>query len=576
MASSEEQESIKYSGAPRVSPDGREVFSFHLFRYLSAWLDTTGCRRVMVTIGFDDGQADLGAYRVDRGGVQAVKTGWTHGDLRDAWRYGSGRLVWEGPDGESIAFDVVAIPDGEEGPAAKKGSPAMLGFAMVQRAEGLDDEELAGLARAASEAIRVGRRNGVRLFFDEREDLRVKPLLYALMDRLPEWTGCDLSAAVLLTHDLDAITLEAAEGQRFTVLAERIFFEDQKTEEAIRLVGMAPETGRDSNSVLSDAFRRFQKDPDAGFFLYRRGDGPGAAWKYGGHSEELQRWYEVEGRPQGETTLLLPLVHQTRGDRDFLGFLSLAWKESFEIPPSVQQMLRGLGEQIGRLLSQSSLFSMSVRKMWVHHRVRQVIEEAIAGSRTGTEALEETIGKVSDLVAEHVGVPSFAIGYLRKSGDSRKLRYVHPQGWTHYDDLELAVDVDGEECVDSGVSALAVRLKRPVVLAGGYREGDSQEFKNFLWVDEETGRLIDARSPQWSVEELQERFRPLADYYKPARKSAYATLAYPMVFSKALEGVLTVEVDKGTDWFWWTGFGGHLFWQVVAREVALAVSVLGK
>jgi hypothetical protein len=61
----------------------------------------------------------------------------------------------------------------------------------------------------------------------------------------------------------------------------------------------------------------------------------------------------------------------------------------------------------------------------------------------------------------------------------------------------------------------------------------------------------------------------------PARDRAYATLAYPIMFDRQPLGVLAVEVDKSTDWLWWTGFGGHLFWQLVASELSSAFYQLG-
>ena len=189
--------------------------------------------------------------------------------------------------------------------------------------------------------------------------------------------------------------------------------------------------------------------------------------------------------------------------------------------------------------------------------------------------IEKLIESVSKLVAEHVDVPSFALGYLVDDKKDRTIRYVHPHGWTRFDDLDLEIDVADDERVDSGISALAVRLNRPVVLAGGHGEGEELAFKNHLWVDEVAGRLFDARAVGKSIEELRAHCRPLRDYYKPARETAYATLAYPMTFSDSLAGVLTIEVEKATDWLWWTGFGGNLFWDMIAREMAMGLCWLG-
>jgi len=117
-----------------------------------------------------------------------------------------------------------------------------------------------------------------------------------------------------------------------------------------------------------------------------------------------------------------------------------------------------------------------------------------------------------------------------------------------------------------------VRLNRPLVLSGGYGSGDAQNFKNALFVHEEWGKVVDVRSPGV---ELADDWVALSDYYKPARDAAYATLAYPITFGGAPIGVVSVEVDRHTHWLWWTGFGGHLFWQLVAAELAHAFWTLG-
>ncbi len=133
--------------------------------------------------------------------------------------------------------------------------------------------------------------------------------------------------------------------------------------------------------------------------------------------------------------------------------------------------------------------------------------------------------------------------------------------------IVMRVDVPAAQRTDSGVSSLAVRLNRTLVLAGGYGEGDDFGFKNSLFVHEESGRLEDVRRGKLA-DVGNEQWVALSDYYKPARQHAYATLAYPITFAGDVLGVLTIEVDKDTDWLWWTGFGGHLFWQLFASELA--------
>ncbi len=563
-------EPIRYAGPPEITEAGRQVFSFHLYRYLSPWLREMGCERVMVTVGFADSQASLGAYRIEATGGYSVTTGWTHRDLEDAWRFGNGRLRWEGQEGAAIVFEVVAIFDENESD--------LLGFAMVRRSDELGPAAFERLAEYASEAIRVARRNSVRLFFDEEKEQPVKSLLYALMDRLPEWTGCDHSAAVLLTHNLDAMTMELA-GGFFNVLAERIYFENQQGEKGDRLVGMAVETGAEKASILHDALERHRSQPGERFLVYERTKSKsesGEDWRFHGNDKALQGWHGLEDRPPEQGVVLIPLVHQERGESDLLGFLSLAWTMDCQLATSTEALIREVGRELAGVLRRSALYTMSVRKMWVIRKVGDEIENYITASEEGSREIEAAIQRISDLVAEHVDVPSFAIGYLIGEEGKRELRYAHPHGWSHFENLELAVDVDADERVDSGISALAIRLKRPVVLAGGHGTGADQEFKNFLWVDEEAGEIFDTRSGRTSAGEIEGQCIRLRDYYKPARETAYACLAYPILFADTALGVLTVEVEKTTDWLWWTGFGGHLFWEMVTREMARGLYWLQK
>ena len=553
-----------------VTEQGREVFGFHLHRYLANWLRETGCRSVMVILGFDGSAADLGAYRIDLSRAQPVQAGWTFSDLEDAWRFGNGRLLWEHPDGSSLGFDVVPILDHQDEDG--QGGCDVLGFVTVSEDEALTAEEIRHFSEQAAEAIRVARRNGVRLFFDELGDLPVKSLLYATMARLPEWIGCDHSAAVVVTHDLDAVTLEDTLGGEFSVLAERLFVGDgtEELRRRDRLVGMAITAGDDETTLLADALRRHREDPGRRLLMYCRDDDE-ATWRAAGDDRELKGWHELADRARAGSLVLVPLVHQSRGDRDLLGFLAISWQARFRLPPSAPAIFEELADDLARLLRRSPLYTLSVRKMWVVNQVQHLVEEAIRGADADEAPLQDLIGKVSQLVADYVDIPSFAIGYLVSDEKPRTMRYVHAHGWSRFDRLDLQVDVAQEEEVDSGISALALRLERPVVLAGGYGEGEAQSFKNYLWVDEQRGQLVDARTIEAGSDVLASRGRPLREYYKPARETAYATLAYPMSFAGRVMGVLTVEVERHTDWLWWTGFGGHLFWEMIAREVAMGI-----
>jgi hypothetical protein len=269
------------------------------------------------------------------------------------------------------------------------------------------------------------------------------------------------------------------------------------------------------------------------------------------------------------------------GGCELLGFLVLVSRSRRPIAGSTASLFAELGEKLTALLRYSPLYTLNARKLWVLAQTRVALEAAVADAEhTRAARVERLIGEVTSRIVRHVEVPSLAIAYLREEqdeqgGSRRLLRYAHPHGWTRFEQLSLPVDVEPAERLDSGVSSLAVRINRPLVLAGGHGEGENFAFKNYLYVHEDSGVVIDARSPQArGVEDSPEWVR-LSDYYKPARATAYATLAFPISFGGRALGVLTVEVERDTNWLWWTGFGARLFWDLFANELAYAFHALG-
>lgn len=556
-------------GLPEVSLAGEEVFAYHLFRYLAPWLREAGLEKIVIALGFPRSSARLGVYHVGLHGAKRLQQVWDYQDLEDAWRFNQGRIHWESGDGSSVTFLVEPLVENHH-KECDPGRESLVGFVLFREDLLNQSLNLEKLQTFACEAINIARRNGVRLFFDENRDLALKDLLYHLMDRLPEWTGCDHSAALLLTHDLDAITMEVGATIRLNVLAERIFFEE-KDEKVPRLVGMTalPKAG----GLLGELLERQTNKPDREFFAFQRDDdGTWQGSTEGGLGH--QDWYQISGRPKEEMVYFLPLVHREYGERDLLGFLSLSFRIHCDPGPCARSLFREIGSELARHLRRSVLYTMSVRKMWVVRKIHEAAEEAILGGFP--RGLEGFIEEISELVSSYVEVPSFALGFLTGEPGARRLRYVNPKGWSRYDSLELPVDVAPHERSDSGVSMLAIRLKRPVVLAGGHGTGEELEFRNYLWVNEERGEIVDARSEGVSMDYLEKNCERLQKYYRPARETAYATLAYPVVYGTTPLGVLTVEVEKSTDWIWWTGFGGHLFWDMIVRELSTAFYFWGR
>ncbi len=572
---SQQPSTIRSSGAPRMTDGGNEVMAFHLHRFLAGWLDLHRLERLWVTLGFEHTACESTTFEVSHHESAQCRTGWTFEDLCQTSRRGSGRLYLEeaGQPGGPVILDVLPLLD-----RPAQGGPArvVMGFALLPQLESFDAEAIASLQLHLCEAIAAARRNAMRLFFDEHKASDLKSMLYAFMAHLPEWTGCDYAASTILTSTLETMTLEDASSPRFSVLSERLFFEpDERHDE--RLVGMSISLEEGTHSVLAAAFRQQRQDVELPYQIFVRDPDDLSRWAaQDGSARACAPFHAVASREDEAMYVLVPLVARDGEDVELLGFVCLTYRARAELSSGIGQLLAELGDHLGPLLRFSSLYALSARKLWILRRLRRAAERAIADAPHTPDALDRLIGEASALIAGHVEVPSFAIGAITRGPDnSRQLRYVHPHGWTSCSKLDLPVDVPESHRLDSGVSSLAVRLNRPLVLAGGHGAGDGLRFKNALCVHEATGRVIDARSvPRDQLPESQGWAR-LSRYYKSIRPYTYATLAYPITFCDEPIGVVSIEVEKSTNWLWWTGFGGHLFWQLVASELATAFYALG-
>lgn len=568
-----DSQEIPTMGAPTMTESGLEVYGFHLRRYLSDWLDDFGLERMFATVGFEQSRCESVTFEVRSDLSDIASVGWDFGDLCHAYRSGDGRLRVEQRSevAEPRTYEVLPILDR---PATGGAPRVILGFLLLpELGESLPDG-VSEMQEEAGEAVRAARRNGVRMFFDEEESRPIKPVIYQLMDHLPEWFGCDHSASLLMTSTLETMALEASTHGRLDVLAERLFREDPG-DQLDRLVGMSVLLDNPGADLLQDVVSRQLEDPELPYQMYERNaDGQ---WCRLGESEVVAGdVHRVEDRPREGMYVFVPLKVTEANATELLGFLCLGYHDRAELSSSSGEILANLGERLSSMLRYSPLYTLSARKLWILRRTRDLTEEAMQSEADRDEALGELIDGVSSLIAHQGAVPSFSIGYLigDEADQGRSLRYVHPHGWTHYEELTLPVDVPPEERPGSGVSALAVRLNRPLVLAGGHGEGDDQTFKNYLYVREETSDVVDARRSDAEDIDLEE-WTLLSDYYKPARWRAYATLAYPIAFGGEVLGVLTVEVEKETDWVWWTGFGGQLFWEMLADELGTAFWSIG-
>jgi len=576
---SEDSEEIRTVGTPSITEEGADVFAFHFNRFLSDWLEGREIERLYATIGFEGSSFQGVTFELAPPRGERVDVGWEFSDLCHAYRSGDGRLRVEQrrDTGDPRVYDVVPLL---ERPSTGGERRVIAGFVLLP-AEGEHLAESVDVLRdKAGEALRAAKRNGVRLFFDDREARPVKSILYEMFDHLPEWFGVDHSASLLMTSTLETMALEASRHGRLDVLAERLYFEEPDGERFDRLVGLSVLLGGEGAELLEEVVERQFEEPDRSYQVYRRG-GDGTFRAADGRAAERRGtngegpgsgdFHRLEARPDLEQYVFVPLKIEERYETELLGFLCLGYREAVERSAADGELLATLGRRLSSTLRYSPLYTLGAQKLWMLRRTRALVEEYVADE---TRDLEDLIEGVSSLIDHQGAVPSFAVGYVEEGTEERILRYVHPHGWTHFDELTLPVDVSPGERAGSGVSALAVRLDRPFVLAGGRGSGEGLEFKNHLRVHESSGEVVDARSPRAETMEFSEGWRRLQDYYKPARWRAYATLSHPISFGGEVLGVLTVEVDQATDWVWWTGFGGQLFWEMLADELAVAFSAM--
>ncbi|MFB6263093.1 MAG: hypothetical protein ABEL76_05630 [Bradymonadaceae bacterium] len=568
----DDSEGIQTVGPPVMTDDGLELFSFHLRRFLAS-VSQPPSRPLYVTVGLEGSECRSATFEVGVDDCQPVAVEWTFEDLCHAYRYSDGRLCIEGRDEyEQTVYEVVPLLDR---PVTGGAPRVVLGY-VVYRQGSENGDDVDGCTEQIAEALRCARRNAIRMFFDEEATGSIKQRLYELMGHFPEWFGCDHSASLLMTSTLETMALDDSEHGRLDIVAERLFLED--TSATNRLVGMSVLPGDESSGVLGAVVRRQRADPDLPYQVYERvaGDGWCAVDEQGDCHADFHR---LDDRRDAQMYVFLPLTRsREEGAVELLGFLCLGFRNRVALSSSVGETLASLRRRLSAELKYSPLFTLGARKLRVLQRTRQLTAEALADrAEAENDDPSGVIERITTLVAHRVDVPSFGIGYVdRTEAGGWYLRYPHPHGWTHYDDLDLPIDVDPEERRNSGVSALAVRIDRPCILAGGHGSGAELNFKNHLYVDESQDAIVDARHPEADQLDTSEGdWRPLRDYYKPARHRAYATLAYPISFAGDVLGVLTVEVDEDTSWAWWTGFGGQLFWETLADELASAFHALG-
>ncbi len=530
---------------PAYTPSGREILSFHLHRFLAAWMAQAHVEQVYIALGFPGSTMPDALIEVTAGAAKFVDLAWGFKDVEAAV---ASDCRWLNND--ALEKSLAIVPLTEVG----QGGEVTIGFALV--ASALDSSQLDELRTHARSAIQASHRNAIRIFFDETPNHDIKRFLYLMMEHLPEWSGCDGSAAVILSDSLDAMRLLTRESN-FVVMAERLY-----TESDDRLVGMG--LTAEPGTLLGEALEGQRAGTKRIFHRYVM-NGAGK-WESGEAEHES---FHAAGRDEA-MMVLVPLVSQEGDEREHLGWLSLCWKKPVRLASSTLECFAVLADRLASGLRHSPLYTLSARKMWILRSVRNACERAISGAGSPAQRRSGLVHEVVDLVQSNTGVPSFGLGHVIRRGAAQKrsLKFETSYGWSAFSEIEMPIDVDAAATDDSGVSTLAVRLNQTMVLAGRSAE---KGFKNYLWVDESAKRIADSRTPEGS-QALEDgaHWRRLSAYYKPARDQAYGTLAHPVSFAGEVLGVIALEVDRNTPWYWWSGYGGQLFWELMAGDIAFA------
>ena len=86
------------NGPPRFTAGGREILSFHLHRFLAAWMAQIRVPRVYVAVGFHGSSMPHGLIEVTHNGASFVEKPWGFDDAVAAWSAGG---HWHNVEGEA-------------------------------------------------------------------------------------------------------------------------------------------------------------------------------------------------------------------------------------------------------------------------------------------------------------------------------------------------------------------------------------------------------------------------------------------------------------------------------------------
>lgn len=385
-----------------------------------------------------------------------------------------------------------------------------------------------------------------------------REILYSLLAEMPGLLGVDHSAALLLP---DRSVGCAGPAPDYVVMAELMFLAEGDTRRPEHLVGLRIPCSEGTGGLVEATLRSHRERPETPYHLYIP-EGDGSHWRDLGLEQDPFPYFTTSvTRAREQMLLMLPL--QVGG---VLGFLALNWRDTAPIGAASTEVLRALREGLGTLLSRSGLFQVP------RERVAALgLFAALPVSTTRAELAAQCARPL----AGALGASEVVIGLVEPRDDGETLAV---RGSTSGIDL----DEPGEYNLASALTlaALAIRMRRPLVLAGGHPApglGAVTQWSNALMVNERLGLVRDHRmSPRGESDfPTAEGWLALQDFYKPTGAGCvYAAIVQPIIAEERVLGVLCAEFDRDAAWETYSGLAAEAFFATAADILAAQLALL--
>lgn len=549
-----------------------EILGVHLHRYLLPLLTDHELSLIHVLVGFEASSMPSVCLRITQYGAERVEQNLDYQALvREARQNAQLDSLLHGALGERTMHILPILSISEPG------REHIHAFALSEKEASFKAEVLCvALRTRINEAVRAFRHNSLRMLFDDSENKSLKDFLTQVLDSIPLWCGADHSASLILSSSLEAMVMSASGPAQFQIVSESLYVAPPEGapgyENLASLEFNVSQT--QSGGLLGCSFEETRRSKSAGLNIFI-GDSDSNTWFSMGETQEpVYRFSTSAKRPAEQLTVLLPLLaHSELGEQELMGFLSINFFEPMPLSSLTSRVLEALAQRLGAYLRRSSFFTLYAQQLWLIECVREeqlAVQRLYSNAKTQADLhtiLGAFIKRINELIAKSTKAACFAVAYkaLDATGDE-VLRFVNPQGFTHFGDIDLPIHSSGK-C--SSLSTLAVRLNRCITLSGGNADA---RFDSAIYVNEQSGELLDARvHPQ----EFSSPWCPLSDYFKASRQGSYAAIAYPIRMKDDVAGVIVVEVERDTDWLWWKGYGSYLFYRLLANEIAADFALLG-